>query len=1028
MAETHAAHVAHPAGRGLRGSEELARRAKSKDLSQLADSGLLLTLQAAAADRDFATALAAVDIAVRRRIGSWSAVLARPDALSGRIACLRRTADEIVHRNLAGPSDQSLPQRRTVEDWAAAAAARECGDSETRDAIRWLLTALVRSRSEHPPEVLLDAGLYNALEAVDDTGCLVFEPTVEQMTAAALLTEGAVVEMDAGEGKSLVAAIAAAVFASTGRRVHILTANDYLAFRDCETFAPTFESLGLTVGLAVDGMDRDEKRLQYLAHVVFTTAREVGFDYLRDNLARSTRRRVHPVFDVAIVDEADHLLIDQARTPLIISGESVEQPVVGESYEWIASELMERQSHHVDGLFERLNTEGNASEDRARCLATILLAGGLTRRLATTLEERGATAREVMSSLLSLNDEDEDRPLEQDLMFAVSAGGDSLSLTERGWDTISDRLAQPTAAFDVIQMLRAGVLHNADEDYVVNEDSITLVDRLDGRPMYSHRYMYGLHEAIENKEGAAVHAAGDARAQTTVRALIANYATVGGLTGTAVQDADTFRREYGLAAIRVPPVVRPRRSDLGARVFMSRGDLIRTVAHEIELWHGIGRPVLLSAGTVTESAAFSQALSERGVPHRVLNARNPSLENEVVAGAGRFGAVTVSTGMAARGTDVIVEPDVDARILEASANLARAKLSQGLSVAFGCASDGEAKLLLEALDTVEDANARLLKSSDGLHVCAGPRESGGNGNTRVEFGLGMIVIIASMPASERVERQIRGRTARQGRFGASMLAVYLNDPVLAFCRQQHGLMRLKEPGAMCVRGPAIDRLLREVQADSESRRRAAARAGSDFAAVIEAECRAHYAEREDLLASGRTSAWIDALISNWVVRATSDLDDVRRNYASRVESVLVDLADRYGIAIDAPAELAPSEIRGALAGIVERGLTRHRDRLGPKRLGVAVSRQYLEVIDDLWPGRLSELHDVALSSALGSTSRQAAVATFVEQVEASRSDLWARADDLLVNELLTGEHVDSDSDIDDNRVERLPIALSALLT
>ena len=449
---------------------------------------------------------------------------------------------------------------------------------------------------------------------------------------------------------------------------------------------------------------------------------------------------------------------------------------------------------------------------------------------------------------------------------------------------------------------------------------------------------------------------------------------------------------------------------------------------EIELWHGIGRPVLLSTGTVTESAAFSEALSDRGVPHRVLNAKNPASEDDVVADAGRFGAVTVSTGMAARGTDVVVEHDVDTSILETSVRVARRKLSEGGSIAFSCVSDDEARLLLDSLDAVEDADVRWMKSPDGILVYAGPMEPDEVEETHVAFGLGMMVMIASMPASARVERQIRGRTARQGRFGASMLAVYLNDPVLAFSRHQNRLMRLKRPGTTYVQGREVDRILREVQAHSESQRQAAARAGSEFTIVIESECRAHYAMREDLLTSGRTSAWTDALISNWITRVTIELDDVHRDYVSRIELVTGNLADRYGVAIDAPTELTPSEFRDVLTDVVGRSVAGHRDRLGPKRLGFAVSRHYLKIMDDLWPDRLSELHDLALSAAMGSTSRQAAVALFVEQVEATRGDLSARADDLMVEEFLTDERVDSDDYIDDNRVEELPIELLALLT
>ena len=684
-------------------------------------------------------------------------------------------------------------------------------------------------------------------------------PTPQQFAASELLLRGAIVEMDAGEGKTLASAIAAAEFALSGRRVHVLTANDYLASRDCETLAPALESLGISVGLVAGDLSRDERRMQYAAQIVFTTAREVGFDYLRDSVAPSPDRRVNPTFDVAIADEADHLLIDQARTPLIISGAISDEPIsdssLGADCEALAIELIERQARYVDGLYSELG-----DNDDSRILATVLLAGGLTDRLSSTLDALGASPRRLASELWRLNDDGDGNPLERDLLYAVDASGAGLRLTERGWDMVLDRLSisgeGESAAFEVVQMLTARVVHDADTDYVVGDDGVTLVDRLDGRPMPSHRYMHGLHEALESKEGLDTQRRAPARARTTIRALMSNYRTLSGLTGTALEASDALARDYGVETVRVPPESESRRADLGAAVFFERETHLRALCDEVSRWREIGRPILIAAGTVAESAAISAALSERGIEHRLLNAANPERESEIVASAGEFGAVTVSTGMAGRGTDIIVAPEVDAKIA-----------------------------------------ARL---------CA-------NGAER-EKSLGLFVLIASLPRSARVERQLRGRTGRQGGFGASKMIVYANDPALAFSRRQGDLLRLRRDGAVSVSGAQVRRILSAAQSDGETQSAAAARGMAEFEAAIESECRDHYAERRRLMDSSQPARLVERMASDWVSRRTSDLDDPRGQYATRFAIVSDGLWHSFGIDVGVSDDATPAQARRALTG------------------------------------------------------------------------------------------------------------------
>lgn len=978
------------------------------------DHDLPIRLRAAAGNlgdgRSLADALGVAALAAERRLGVWKAALARPEELSGRIRALRESADRILDpsANAAPPSDD-MP-----------------------DALGWLLRAMRALAARLPAEILMPAEFYRSLAAADDAGCLAFAPDSGQMDAAAHLVRGRIVEMDAGEGKSLAAALAAAVLAASGRRVHVLTANDYLAARDCERHAPILESLGIRVGLIIANMDADERRHQHARQIVFATAREIGFDYLRDGAARRFAERVNPVFDVAIADEADHLLVDQARVPLIISGEPSRETAVGEDALSAALWMMDAQAVALDRLYAQISDD---PANRRRALASILLGGGLSARLEAELERVGASARDALADLLRMNDSEDGRPLERDLFFAVEpAAPPSLRLTERGWDEALRRVGRADAAFEVVQTLRARVIHQADEDYVADEDGVTLVDALDGRPLYSHRYMDGLHEALEAKEGAAARGRTPPRGMTTVRALMSRYRAVCGLTGTAMEAAPVFERDYGARTVRVPPAAPSRRVDFPPAVFYDRAARDRALVDEAEKWRLIGRPVLLTVASPRESAELSRALSERGIPHRALDAANAGEETDVVESAGRFGAVTVAAGMAGRGTDIIPARAVGARVLAACADLARAE--RGDTV-FACASREEASALESALrerlagvdvlvrETVGDGGiaAEVAVRRRGEPALAAPSVR------RVEFGLGLIVVMASVPASARVERQIRGRAARRGEFGAAKMILRVNDPSIAFSRQQRRLMEMKPPDADFASGAEVARVLRRARDEAETAHRAAASVAAEFAAVIEAESRAHRAAREDLMDARLTSAQMDALISAWAERATDGLNDIRAPYDARFDRVEDFLSDEWGIDVSALYGETPAAIRLALRDAAARRAFALRDVAGGRRFGRLLAETRLTAADALFPARLAELQDAALSAMLGSLSLRNAVSHLADRARETRAAFWNAVDDALMRELLSadGGAARMSVDMGDGAIERLPPELAALL-
>ena len=979
------------------------------------DQDLTARLRSAAAnlgdERSLDDALAIAALAAGRRLGVWKAALARPEDLSGRIRALRDAADRV----LAPSSLDAAPP----------------SDSERSPALDWLVRARRSLVARLPSEIFMPAEFYRSLADADDAGCLAFAPTRGQFAAAAHLIRGFVVEMDAGEGKSLAAALAAAVLAAAGRRVHILTANDYLAARDCEYHAPLLESLGIRVGLIIANMDADERRHQHARQVVYAAAREIGFDYLRDGAARSFAERVNPVFDFAIADEADHLLIDQARVPLIISGEPLGETEagVGEDAQAAAAWMLDEQARALDALYSEISSQiADGRENARRALATVLLGGGVSDRLAAEMERLGASARDTLADAIRMNDEDEGRPLDRELLFALHPAALAPRLTERGWKETMRRVRHhPAAAFEVVQIIRAHAVHKADEDYVAREGGVTLVDALDGRPLYSHRYTDGLHEALEAKEGVESGGRAPPRAMTTVRALMSNYRAVCGLSGTATEGEDVFRSDYGARTVRVPPAAPSRRVDAPPVVFIRRADRDRALADEVEKWHRIGRPVLLTVATPRESAEMSRALSERGIPHRVLDAANAGDEPEVVEAAGRFGAVTVSTGMAGRGTDIVPARDADARIIAACADLA---LGERGETAFVRASSEEASALQAALGGLEGVDVHRQTRDGEVEIAVRKRGDFDKTVRRVEFGLGLAVLIASLPASARAERQIRGRAARQGAFGASKMILHANDPAIVFSPHRKRVVDAMPIGAAFASGADVVRALRDAQEESERGRRAAALAAAEFAAVIETESRARRAEREMMMDARLTLSRLDDMIRAWAARLCAGWDDPRADYDAVFDAVSDALWDGWRMDAAPLYGDAPAIVRRAISDAAARRALTLRDAVGARRFGRLLAETRLDADDVLWPPRLSELQDMSLSAMLGSQSRHEAVSNLSDWARRSRADYRARADDALVSAVLNAAAafpIAAKSEMDETPIERLPSELSALL-
>ncbi|MDD3840322.1 MAG: preprotein translocase subunit SecA, partial [Clostridia bacterium] len=415
-----------------------------------------------------------------------------------------------------------------------------------------------------------------------------------QLIGGVVLHQGRIAEMKTGEGKTLVATLPAYLNSLTGKGVHIITVNDYLAKRDSEWMGKIYEFLGLKVGLIQHDMDSKDRREAYAADVIYGTNNEFGFDYLRDNMVIYKENMVQRELNYAIVDEVDSILIDEARTPLIISGKGDKSTDI---------------YYKVDRFVSRLKRETDYTVDeKARTV---------------NLTDEGITRVESYFGIENLAD-----------------------------------IENMGLQHHINQALKAHGLMKKDIDYIVKDDQVIIVDEFTGRLMTGRRYSDGLHQAIEAKEGVKIKRESKTLATITFQNYFRMYKKLAGMTGTAATEEDEFRGIYGLDVVVIPTHKPMIREDLPDVVFKTELGKFKAVVKEIEARHAQGQPVLVGTVSVEKSEILSDMLKKKGIPHQVLNAKHHEKEAEIIKKAGQRGAVTIATNMAGRGTDIVLEEGV----------------------------------------------------------------------------------------------------------------------------------------------------------------------------------------------------------------------------------------------------------------------------------------------------------------------------------------------------------------------------------
>ncbi len=536
-----------------------------------------------------------------------------------------------------------------------------------------------------------------------------------QVIGGIVLHQGRISEMKTGEGKTLVATLPAYLNALAGKGVHIVTVNDFLAKRDSEWMGKLYNFLGLTVGLVIHEKDNKARREAYAADITYGTNNEMGFDYLRDNMVIYKENRVQRGHSYAIVDEVDSILVDEARTPLIISG-------VGDK---------------STAFYEQANA------------------------VARTLKHR---------TVVETDSKSEDEDIYDDVDYVVDEKAKTATLTPAGVKRVEaafgiENLTDPenmTYSHHINQAIKAHGIMKRDIDYVVKEGQVIIVDEFTGRLMFGRRYSDGLHQAIEAKEGVKVENESKTLATITFQNFFRLYDKLSGMTGTALTEEQEFREIYKLDVVVIPTNKPMIRKDLPDAIYKSEAGKFNAVIKEVEKAHAIGQPVLIGTISIEKSEYLSSLLKKKGIKHNVLNAKMHEKEAEIVAQAGKKGAVTIATNMAGRGTDIVLGGNAEFLAKEEMAKLGFTPELIVQATGFAETDDEE---ILNARKTFKELNDKYKAQIE-------PEQK-----EVLEAG-GLYIMGTERHESRRIDNQLRGRAGRQGDAGKSRFFLSLQDDLM----------------------------------------------------------------------------------------------------------------------------------------------------------------------------------------------------------------------------------------------------------
>ncbi len=780
-----------------------------------------------------------------------------------------------------------------------------------------------------------------------------------QLIGGVVLHNGKIAEMATGEGKTLVATMPIYLNALSGKGVHLVTVNDYLARRDAQWMGEIYKFLGLTVGCIQNEMNNDQRRVQYTCDITYGTNNEFGFDYLRDNMAIHLEDRVQRGFFYAIVDEVDSVLIDEARTPLIISG-----PVAADSNRYaemkpLVENLVRKQTALVNKMLseaEELLQQGKEYEAGAKLLTA--QRGSPKNKKLMKLKKEGGLAKLIHDVENDFLRDKKLHELDDLLYFSIDERENTTNLNELGRNLLSPEDQQLFVIPDLVeslhqiesedsvseaekikkkeelyklhsersekvhnigQLLKAYGLFEKDVEYVVQDGKVLIVDEFTGRLMPGRRYSDGLHQAIEAKEGVKVEGETQTWATITLQNYFRMYEKLAGMTGTAVTEAPEFWEIYKLDVTSIPTNEPVRRLDFDDVIYRTKREKYNSIIEEITECHKVGRPVLVGTVSVEVSETLSRMLKRAGIPHSVLNAKYHQQEAEIVAGAGQFGAVTIATNMAGRGTDI--------------------KLAQQVVKSKGCRLVAEpTKPGVEPCPYLEELNC-YENVPCGLHIVGTERHE-----------------------ARRIDRQLRGRSGRQGDPGSSRFYMSLEDDLMRLFGSERiarimDRLGIKE-GEVIQHGmvtKAIERAQKRVEAQNFSIRKHLL----EYDDVMNQQREVIYDRRLSVLEAENLKEEAVGLIGQTVDAKVEQFTHEEYPENWNLEGLQQELRRLFLLDVKFPPEQIPNlekeDLKQKLTGAVMEIYNQKEKAVGEEVMRKLEKFAMLSVIDDRWKEHLYEM-------------------------------------------------------------------------
>jgi preprotein translocase subunit SecA len=781
----------------------------------------------------------------------------------------------------------------------------------------------------------LDDILPEAFAAVRETGrrTLGMRHFDVQLIGGEVLHQGKIAEMKTGEGKTLVATLAVYLNALAGKGVHVVTVNDYLARRDAEWMGPVYQFLGLSVGVIEHDMPEPERRAAYQSDVTYGTNNEFGFDYLRDNMKYSLEDCVQRSHHYAIVDEVDSILVDEARTPLIISGPSEESTDKYYKIDKLIPRLVREQDYKID--------------EKARTVV---------------LQESGVEKGEKFLGVENLYD-----PHHMDLVHHIQ------------------------------QALKAHTLFKRDADYMIKDGQVVIVDEFTGRLMPGRRYSDGLHQALEAKEGVRIERENQTLATITFQNYFRMYDKLAGMTGTAETEATEFEKIYKLEVVVIPtnkPLIRREYPDL---VYRSEREKFNAVADEIKELNELGHPVLMGTTSIEKSERLSTLLKRRGIKHVVLNAKYHEREAEIVAQAGKIGAVTIATNMAGRGTDIILG---------------------------GTPPESQAKMNLQARNLDPKENQEEYQKEVEKLSPAWQEEH----DKVVELG-GVHIIGTERHEARRIDNQLRGRSGRQGDPGSGRFYLSLEDDLMRIFGSENisGIMhKLGMEEGVPIESKLITRQIERAQTQVEGRNFEVRKHLLEYDDVMNKQRVEIYRFRREMLEGEDQREYILGLAEDIVIELLDTYAHLETDPEEwDLENLKVNLRRVYGI--DLPPnvdQLSRPQLEEELLNQIKSKYQDKESQIGTEMMRWYESMVMLQIMDQQWKDHLLGLDHLKEGIGLRGYGQRDPLVEYKRESFALFEELWNRATEEMVRMLFLLRPITEEDERDLLRTRRQQQSLS----